>query len=127
MEDIAERGRGRGRVLDELQRVIQPTNSQYISEMKSRWEAFYSKVQFYGVMKKAMKPPKTLNGVAHVTAVFRALPLLFPSSTMPPKKLGLSSEALFHVLTVRFTDLLQYFTLYIPVIHTYILCKVWLL
>ncbi|KAM7412343.1 hypothetical protein PAMA_022025 [Pampus argenteus] len=80
-------------------RLIQPTNSQYISEMKSRWEAFYSKVQFYGVMKKAMKPPKTLNGVAHVTAVFRALPLLFPSSTMPPKKLGLSSEALFHVLT----------------------------
>ncbi|TKS66016.1 hypothetical protein D9C73_000072 [Collichthys lucidus] len=86
-------------VLDELQRVIQPTNSQYISEMKSRWEAFSSKVQFYGVMKKAMKPSKTLNGVAHVTAVFRALPLLFPSSTMPPKKLGLSSEALFHVLT----------------------------
>ncbi|KAM7423435.1 hypothetical protein PAMA_011140 [Pampus argenteus] len=86
-------------VLDELQRLIQPTNSQYISEMKSRWEAFYSKVQFYGVMKKAMKPPKTLNGVEHVTAVFRALPLLFPSSTMPTKKLGLSSEALFHVLT----------------------------
>ncbi|CAG5850998.1 unnamed protein product, partial [Menidia menidia] len=71
-------------------------------------------VQFYGVMKKTMKPPKTLNGVIygstlscafsikpveHVTAVFRALPLLFPSSTMPPKKLGLSSEALFHVLT----------------------------
>ncbi|XP_078023648.1 uncharacterized protein LOC144462870 [Epinephelus lanceolatus] len=86
-------------VLDELQRVIQPTNSQYISEMKSRWETFYSKVQFYGVMKKAMKPPKTLNEVEHVTAVFRALPLLFSSSTMPPKKLGLSSEALFHVLT----------------------------
>ncbi|KAM7420117.1 hypothetical protein PAMA_014701 [Pampus argenteus] len=92
---------------------------------------FYSKVQFYGVIRKAMKPPKTLNGgeitidlfilynnvswyviygttlscaffikpVVHVTAVFRALPLLFPSSTMPPKKLGLSSEALFHVLT----------------------------
>ncbi|KAM9733329.1 uncharacterized protein ACNS7B_015472 [Menidia menidia] len=39
-------------VLDELQRIIQPTNSQYISEMKSRWETFYSKVQFYGVMKK---------------------------------------------------------------------------
>ncbi|KAM3583192.1 uncharacterized protein V6R79_014190 [Siganus canaliculatus] len=85
-------------VLDELQRVIQPNNSHYISEMKSRWETFYSKVQFYGMMKKAMKPPKTLNGVEHVTAVFRALPLLFPSSTMPPKKLGLSSEALFHVL-----------------------------
>ncbi|KAM3615164.1 uncharacterized protein V6R79_024334 [Siganus canaliculatus] len=46
-------------------------------------------------MKKTMNPPKTLNGVEHV---FRALPLLFRTSTMPPKKLGLSSEALFHVL-----------------------------
>jgi hypothetical protein len=39
--------------------------------------------------------------VEHATAVFRALPLLFPSSTLPPKKLGESSEAVFHVLTVR--------------------------
>ncbi|KAJ8414966.1 hypothetical protein AAFF_G00024890 [Aldrovandia affinis] len=75
-------------VLDELRRIIQPTNSQYISEMKDRWEIFYSKVQFYGIMKKAMKPPKTLNGVEHAAAVFRALPLLFPSSTMPPRKLA---------------------------------------
>ncbi|KAJ8394481.1 hypothetical protein AAFF_G00044910 [Aldrovandia affinis] len=88
-------------VLDELRRIIQPTNSQYISEMKDRWEIFYSKVQFYGIMKKAMKPPKTLNGVEHAAAVFRALPLLFPSSTMPPRKLGANSEALFHVLTVK--------------------------
>ncbi|KAJ8362464.1 hypothetical protein AAFF_G00373800 [Aldrovandia affinis] len=71
-------------VLDELRRIIQPTNSQYISEMKDRWEIFYSKVQFY---------------VEHAAAVFRALPLLFPSSTMPPRKLGANSEALFHVLT----------------------------
>ncbi|KAF7641892.1 hypothetical protein LDENG_00269040 [Lucifuga dentata] len=35
--------------------------------------------------------------VEHATAVFRALPL--PSSTMPPRKLGTSSKALFHVLT----------------------------
>uniref|UniRef100_A0A3B4UF00 Si:ch211-208g1.1 n=1 Tax=Seriola dumerili TaxID=41447 RepID=A0A3B4UF00_SERDU len=48
-------------VLDELQRILQPTNSQYI-EAQNRWKTFYSKVQFYGVMKKAMKPPKTLNG-----------------------------------------------------------------
>ncbi|KAJ8384278.1 hypothetical protein AAFF_G00207390 [Aldrovandia affinis] len=54
-------------VLDELRRIIQPTNSQYISEMKDRWEIFYSKVQFYGIMKKAMKPPKTLNGVVVVS------------------------------------------------------------
>ncbi|XP_049897482.1 uncharacterized protein LOC126388390 isoform X2 [Epinephelus moara] len=37
--------------------------------------------------------------VEHATAVFRVLPLLFPSSTAPPKKLGASREALFHVLT----------------------------
>ncbi|KAF3859047.1 hypothetical protein F7725_021446 [Dissostichus mawsoni] len=48
--------------MDELQRIIQPKNSRYILEVKDRWETFYSKVQFYGVMKKAMKPPKTLNG-----------------------------------------------------------------
>ncbi|KAI3374113.1 hypothetical protein L3Q82_005929 [Scortum barcoo] len=36
--------------------------------------------------------------VEHITAVFRALPVLFPSNTMPPKKLGSTSEALFHVL-----------------------------
>ncbi|CAL8255009.1 unnamed protein product [Gadus morhua 'NCC'] len=86
-------------VLDELQRIIQPNNAHYISEMRKRWDDFYSKVQFYGVMKKVMKPPKTLDGVEHAAAVFRTLPLLFPSSTMPPKKLGASSEAVFHVLT----------------------------
>ncbi|CAI5677934.1 unnamed protein product [Oreochromis niloticus] len=85
-------------VLDELRRIIQPSNLKYISEMKDRWEIFYSKVQFYGVMKKVMKPPKTLDGVEHAAAVFRALPMLFPSSTVPPKKLGICSEAFFHVL-----------------------------
>lgn len=85
-------------VLDELWRIIQPSNLKYISEMKDRWEIFYSKVQFYGVMKKVMKPPKTLDGVEHAAAVFRALPVLFPSSTVPPKKLGICSEAFFHVL-----------------------------
>ncbi|KAI3354603.1 hypothetical protein L3Q82_019107 [Scortum barcoo] len=30
-------------VLDELQRIIQPTNSQYISEMQNRWKTLYSK------------------------------------------------------------------------------------
>ncbi|CAL8341960.1 unnamed protein product [Gadus morhua 'NCC'] len=86
-------------VLDELQRIIQPNNAHYISEMRKRWDDFYSKVQFYGVMKKVMKPPKKLDGVEHATAVFRALPLLFPSSTMPPEKMGASSEAVFHVHT----------------------------
>ena len=49
-------------VLDELQRIIQPNNAHYISEMRKRWDDFYSKVQFYGVMKKVMKPPKKLDG-----------------------------------------------------------------
>ncbi|KAK1891622.1 Kynurenine/alpha-aminoadipate aminotransferase mitochondrial [Dissostichus eleginoides] len=35
----------------------------------------------------------------HATAVFTALPLLFPSNTVPPRKLGTSREALFHILT----------------------------
>ncbi|XP_026114057.1 uncharacterized protein LOC113109002 isoform X2 [Carassius auratus] len=86
-------------VMDELRRVIEPNNSQYTSEVKGRWENFYSKVQFYGVMKKVMKPPRTLNGVEHAIAVFTALPLLFPSGSAAPKKLVPISEALFHVLT----------------------------
>ncbi|XP_053344385.1 uncharacterized protein LOC128514611 isoform X2 [Clarias gariepinus] len=65
--------------MDELRRIIEPNNCQYISEVKDRWKTFYSKVQFYGVMKKVMKPPRTLNGA--------------------PKKRVPISEALFHVLT----------------------------
>ncbi|KAJ8349298.1 hypothetical protein SKAU_G00244280 [Synaphobranchus kaupii] len=86
-------------VMDEMRRILQPTNPRYLSEVKDRWETFYSKVQFYGVMKKAMKPPKTLNGVEHAIAVYTALPTLFPCGTAPPKKLGPSSEAFFHILT----------------------------
>nr|XP_021326490.1 uncharacterized protein LOC101885205 [Danio rerio] len=89
--------------MDELRRIIEPNNSKYISEVKDRWETFYSKVQFYGVMKKVMKPPRTLNGVEHAIAVFTALPLLFPSGSAAPKKQVPISEALFHVLTVSFT------------------------
>ncbi|XP_073767100.1 uncharacterized protein isoform X1 [Danio rerio] len=85
--------------MDELRRIIEPNNSKYISEVKDRWETFYSKVQFYGVMKKVMKPPRTLNGVEHAIAVFTALPLLFPSGSAAPKKQVPISEALFHVLT----------------------------
>ncbi|KAF4115070.1 hypothetical protein G5714_002559 [Onychostoma macrolepis] len=74
--------------MDELRRIIEPDNCQYISE-----------VQFYGVMKKVMKPPRTLNGVEHAIAVFTALLLLFPSGSTAPKKQVPISEAFFHVLT----------------------------
>ncbi|KAI3354604.1 hypothetical protein L3Q82_019108 [Scortum barcoo] len=51
------------------------------------------------IIKDASHPHHGLvSPVEHITVVFRALPLLFPSSTMPPKKLGSTSEALFHVL-----------------------------
>ncbi|KAI9537913.1 hypothetical protein NQZ68_020895 [Dissostichus eleginoides] len=69
-----------GSVMDELQRIIQPKNSRYILEVKDRWGNFLLKVE-------------------HATAVFTALPLLFPSNTVPPRKLGTSREALFHILT----------------------------
>ncbi|KAJ4947502.1 hypothetical protein JOQ06_009537 [Pogonophryne albipinna] len=43
--------------------------------------------------------PATGTPMEHATAVFTALPLLFPSNTVPPRKLGTSREALFHILT----------------------------
>ncbi|CAL9700930.1 unnamed protein product [Knipowitschia caucasica] len=105
-------------VLDEMQRIIQPKNSNYIAETLSRWENFFSKVKFYGVMKKAMKPPKTLNIEDHALAVFAALPDLFPSGAPPPKKLGACSEAFFHVLKAAEDPerYLQQRTLFSPVL-----------
>lgn len=35
--------------------------------------------------------------------------------SMPQKKMGSSSKSLFHVLAVRFTDLLPYFIIYVSV------------
>ncbi|KAL0979022.1 hypothetical protein UPYG_G00179440 [Umbra pygmaea] len=85
-------------VMGELQRILDKHNSKFIDEVKKRWEEFCSKVQFYGVSKKVMKPPMTLNGVEYAVALFRALPTLFPSPSAPPRKLGHASEALLHVL-----------------------------
>ncbi|XP_077939168.1 uncharacterized protein LOC144411419 isoform X2 [Gasterosteus aculeatus] len=86
--------------MDELRRIVGGTNSRYIEEVKGRWADFCAKVQFYGVWKKALKPPFPLDvrGVEFTLALFNALPSLFPSPTSPPKKLGNSCEALLHVL-----------------------------
>ncbi|XP_078143695.1 uncharacterized protein LOC144542119 [Centroberyx gerrardi] len=84
-------------VMDELRRVLDKGNRKYIAEVKKRWEDFCSKVQFYGVWKKVMKPPMTLDGVEFTIALFKALPTLFPSPAAPPKKVGHASEALLHV------------------------------
>ncbi|XP_062416332.1 uncharacterized protein LOC134122786 [Pungitius pungitius] len=47
--------------MDELRRIVGGTNSRYIEEVKGRWADFCAKVQFYGVWKKALKPPFPLD------------------------------------------------------------------
>ncbi|XP_076739545.1 uncharacterized protein LOC143412323 [Maylandia zebra] len=89
-----------GNVMDELRRIIGGSNCKYIDQMKGRWAEFCSKVQFYGIWKKVLKPPLPLDvrGVDFTVTLFNALPSLFPSKTTPPKRLGGASEALLHIL-----------------------------
>ncbi|KAF7708734.1 hypothetical protein HF521_017791 [Silurus meridionalis] len=82
---------------------------QYIPDVNSRWETFNSKVQLYGMMKKDMKPKRTLNRARslfmcapHTPSPLTALPLLFPSGSAAPKVP--ISEGLFHVLIVSNPD-----------------------
>ncbi|KAI1904608.1 hypothetical protein AGOR_G00007370 [Albula goreensis] len=85
-------------VMDELRWILDKGNSKFIDEVKKRCHDFCAKVHFYGVWKKVMKPPMTLDVVEYAIALFRSLSTLFPSPTAPPKKLGHASEALLHVL-----------------------------
>ncbi|KAK1902494.1 Hemocyanin A-type units Ode to Odg [Dissostichus eleginoides] len=71
--------------MSELRRLLDKDNHKYIAEVKKRWDDFVAKVQFYGVSKKAMKPPMTLDGVEFSIALFKALPTLFPSPAAPPR------------------------------------------
>lgn len=48
--------------MDELGRILDKGNPRFIPKLKARWESFYGKAQFYGVYKKVMKPPMTLDG-----------------------------------------------------------------
>ncbi|XP_076874383.1 uncharacterized protein LOC143524273 isoform X2 [Brachyhypopomus gauderio] len=76
-------------VMDELGRILQPSNQNYVTELRKWWKVlFCSKIQFYGVMKKVMKPPMTLDEVHQSIEILKALPALFPSGVAPPKKLG---------------------------------------
>ncbi|KAM4528461.1 uncharacterized protein PAE49_000335 isoform 2-T2 [Odontesthes bonariensis] len=85
--------------MDELRRIVDGTSSRYIEEVKGRWTEFCTKVQFYSVWKKVLKPPFPLDvrSVDFTLALFKALPPLFPSPVLPPKKLA-CSEALIHIL-----------------------------
>lgn len=47
--------------MDELRRIVDGTNSRYIEEVKGRWAEFCTKVQFYSVWKKVLKPPFPLD------------------------------------------------------------------
>ncbi|KAI5099331.1 hypothetical protein C0J45_11470 [Silurus meridionalis] len=85
-------------VLGELCRIVSKDNTAYIKEVKERWDTFQSQAIFYGIMKKVMKPPVTLNTEERAINMLKSLPAMFPSAVAPPKKLGRESEALLHVL-----------------------------
>ncbi|KAM7394883.1 hypothetical protein PAMA_006577 [Pampus argenteus] len=105
-------------VMDELRRILDKDNSKFLDEVKKRWTEFSSMVQFYGVWRKVLKPPMSLGAVESNIALFRALPTLFPSQSVPPKKMGQASEALLHVLqpTEEPAIYLQKRTLFSPVL-----------
>ncbi|KAL4006467.1 hypothetical protein ACER0C_000319 [Sarotherodon galilaeus] len=84
--------------LGELRRILDPHNNKFISQIKLRWEEFCSRVEFYGVSKKAMNPPMTMDKTEAHLALMKALPTLFPTPAHPPKKMGNASEAFLHVL-----------------------------
>ena len=48
------------KVFDELSRILD-NNCNYVEELRERWLEFKSRVSFYGVYKKAMKPPMSLS------------------------------------------------------------------
>ncbi|XP_076864792.1 uncharacterized protein LOC143516826 isoform X2 [Brachyhypopomus gauderio] len=85
-------------VMDELRRILDRSNPDFISDLKTRWESFYGKAQFYGVFKKVLRPPTTQDKVTQSIAMMKALPELFPSPVALPKKLGHASEVMVHIL-----------------------------
>ncbi|KAG5852658.1 hypothetical protein ANANG_G00064910 [Anguilla anguilla] len=74
-------------VLDELGRIIDSYNPNYLSKVKERCDSFQTKATFYGVMKKLMKPQVILSDEEKTINLSKALPAMFPSSTGPSKKL----------------------------------------
>ncbi|KAI4888329.1 hypothetical protein NFI96_028573, partial [Prochilodus magdalenae] len=85
-------------VMDELRRILDRSNPDFISDLKTHWESFYCKAQFYGVFKKVLRPPTTQDKVTRCIAMMKALPEMFPSPVALPKKLDHASEAMVRVL-----------------------------
>ncbi|CAM4684124.1 unnamed protein product [Leuciscus chuanchicus] len=67
-------------------------------ELKGRWHDFCQKVQFFGVWKKALKPPMGMDKAEQALEILRVLPSLFPSTSVPPQRVRDASKALVHVL-----------------------------
>ncbi|XP_061770752.1 uncharacterized protein LOC133561480 [Nerophis ophidion] len=87
-----------GHVMDELRRILDMRNCNFISELKERWHDFCQKVQFFGVSKNMLKPPMGIDKVQQAVEILRVLPSLFPSMSGLPKKVRDLSQALVHVL-----------------------------
>ncbi|KAL6455285.1 hypothetical protein MHYP_G00362800 [Metynnis hypsauchen] len=51
-------------VMDEIRHILDRSKPDFISDLKTHWESFYGKVQFYGVFKKVLRPP-TAQDKAH--------------------------------------------------------------
>ncbi|XP_056463623.1 uncharacterized protein LOC130403265 isoform X2 [Gadus chalcogrammus] len=82
-------------VLEELRRIVAKDNVHYVKELKERWADYRTKLSFYGVYKKVLKPPM---GLPAAIDLIISLPDMFPSGYPAPKKLSSPSEALIHVL-----------------------------
>ncbi|CAI5670036.1 unnamed protein product [Oreochromis niloticus] len=87
-----------GHVMEELHRILDKDNGNFINELKGRWQDFCQKVQFFGVWKKTLKPPMGMDKAEQALEILRVLPSLFPSTSAPPKRVRDASEALVHVL-----------------------------
>ncbi|KAM9408140.1 uncharacterized protein KZ484_024336 [Pholidichthys leucotaenia] len=85
-------------VLEELRRIVDKDNRRYVIELKERWENCRTKLAFYGVYKKTMKPPLGLPADEQAIELMMSLPVMFPSGHPAPKKMSSPSEALIHVL-----------------------------
>ena len=48
------------KVLEELRRIVAKDNVHYVKELKERWADYRTKLSFYGVYKKVLKPPMGL-------------------------------------------------------------------
>ncbi|XP_042357361.1 uncharacterized protein LOC121954098 isoform X2 [Plectropomus leopardus] len=75
-----------GHVMDELQRILDKDNGNFIDELKGRWHDFCQKVQFFGVWKKMLKPPMGMDKAEQAVEILHQLPSLFPSTSAPSKR-----------------------------------------